>query len=110
MSIELSVKSMFKVVDQEFDYSHGIGFESHKTRDFNDKIPVNFSRREDIIRAIFLTQFWEEFYELAKYGAPTLNVGPSVIFDIDDSERALNDASFCVKLAEDFIDYIEEQE
>ncbi|WP_157969596.1 HEPN domain-containing protein [Haloplanus rubicundus] len=110
MSIELSVKSMFKAVDQEFDYSHGIGFESHNTQDFNRKVPADFPRREDIVRAIFLTQLWERFYELAKYGAPELNVGPSVIFEIDDGERALNDAAFCVELAEEFIDYVDESE
>lgn len=108
MCIELSVKSMFKAVGQDFDYSHGIGFDSHNTIDFNREIPEDFSRRAEITRAIFLTQLWEKFYEIAKYGAPELNVEPSHIFDIKDGERALNDASFCVELAEDFITHIEE--
>jgi hypothetical protein len=108
MSVELAVKSMFKTVGQDFDYSHGIGFDSHNTQGFNSRVPADFPRNNDIVRAIFLTQLWEKFYELAKYGAPQLNVGPSVLFDIEDGERAINDASFCVVLAEDFIDYIEE--
>jgi HEPN domain-containing protein len=94
-------------VGQDFDYSHGIGFSSHNTANFNREIPEDFPKREEIIRAIFLTQLWEKFYEIAKYGAPELNVGPSLIFDIKDGERALNDASFCVELAEDFINYVE---
>ena len=109
MCIELSVKSMFKAVGQDFDYSHGIGFESHNTKNFNREVPSEYSRREDIIRATFLTQLWEKFYQFAKYGAPELNAGPSMIFDIHDGERAMNDAEFCVELAEDFIDFIQNQ-
>ncbi|AXR77701.1 hypothetical protein [Natrarchaeobaculum sulfurireducens] len=108
MTIELSVKSMFKAVGQDFDYSHAIGFGSHNTQGFNNRIPNEFPRREEIVRAIFLTQLWEKFYELAKYGAPELNAEPSVIFDIDDGERAMNDATFCVELAEDFIEYVDD--
>ena len=108
MCIELSVKSMFKSVGSDFDYSHGISFDSHNTIDFNSKVPEGFHRKKDIIRAIFLTQLWESFYELAKYGAPKLNVGPSVIFDIKDGERAISDASFCVELAEEFVEFVEE--
>lgn len=110
VSVELSVKSMFKAVDQDFDYSHGINFESDNTRGFNNKVPADFPRGEDLIRAIFLTQLWDRFYQLAKYGAPVLNVGPSVIFDSEDGERAINDATFCVNLAEEFIDYIEQED
>lgn len=108
MSIELSVKSMFKSVGQDFDYSHGISFGSNNTQGFNSKVPDDFHRRDEIIRAIFLTQLWDKFYQLAKYGAPELDVGPSVIFEIEDGERAINDASFCVGLAEEFIDYVNE--
>lgn len=109
MCIELAVKSMFKAVDQDFDYSHGINFGSDNTRGFNRKVPAEYPRKEEVIRAIFLTQLWEKFYQLAKYGAPELDVGPSVIFEIGDGERALNDATFCVDLAEDFVDYVDEQ-
>jgi len=107
MSIELAVKSMFKAVGQDFDYSHGIGFGSANTQGFNNKIPNEFSRNEDIVRAIFLTQVWEKFYQIAKYGAPELNVGPTSMFEINDGERAINDATFCVELAEDLIDHMD---
>jgi len=108
MSIELAVKSMFKAVGKDFDYSHDIGFASHNTQQFNDEIPEEFPRNEDIVRAIFLTQVWEKFYQIAKYGAPELNVGPTAMFDINDGERAINDATFCVELAEELIDYMED--
>lgn len=108
MVIELSVKSMFKSVGQKFDKAHDIGFESHNTQGFNSKIPADFHRKEEVIRAIFLTQLWEKFYEVAKYGAPELNVGPSVIFENEDGERALTDATFCVELAEELIEYVDE--
>ena len=98
---------MFKGVDQEFEYSHGVGFESHNTQGFSSKVPADYPRKEEIIRAIFL-QVWEKCYEIAKYGVPEFDVGPSVVFEIEDGERAINDASFCVELAEDLIEYIDE--
>ena len=109
MCIEMSVKSMFKLVGDNFDYSHGISFSSGHTKNFYYNIPSGFGRHEDIVRSIFLTQFWESFYELAKYGAPELNVGPQTIFNESDAERALNDAKFCVNLAEDMLEYAEQE-
>ncbi|MFC6616175.1 hypothetical protein ACFQAS_14810 [Halopenitus salinus] len=106
LSIEIAVKSMYKAVDEEFKPTHDISFSSHETDRFNNSVPVDFERKDEIIRAIFLTQFWERFYELAKYGAPALDVGPSFIFDTPDGERAISDAQFCVGLAEDFIDHV----
>ncbi|MFC6723915.1 HEPN domain-containing protein [Halobium palmae] len=109
LAIELSVKAMFKAVGQEFDESHDINFKSHNTQNFNREIPDDYPRRDDIIRAIFLTQVWDKFYQIAKYGAPVINVDPSMIIDEDDGERALNDATFCVDVAEDFIDYVDDE-
>ena len=108
MVIELSVKAMFKTVGQDFDYSHDIGFSSGNTQGFNSQIPGDFPRNEEVIRAIFLTQVWEKFYQIAKYGVPELDVSPSIVFEIEDGERALNDASFCVDLAEDLLEFVEE--
>ncbi|MDZ5810272.1 hypothetical protein U4E84_02735 [Halorubrum sp. AD140] len=108
LSIEIAVKSMYKAVDEEFKPTHDISFRSHETDRFNDSVPADFERKDEIIRAIFLTQFWERFYELAKYGAPALNIGPSFIFDTTDGERAISDAQFCVDLAEDFINHVED--
>lgn len=62
-----------------------------------------------MIRAIFLTQFWNEFYELAKYGAPKMNVRPEEIFTGDDGERAINDTIFCADLANDLLEFVEER-
>lgn len=107
LSIEMAVKGMFKVASEQFDYSHGISFESGNTKNFYHNLPSGFNKDEEIVRAIFLTQFWERFYELAKYGAPDINVGPGTIFNESDAERALNDAKFCVDLAEDLIDHVD---
>ncbi len=108
MCVELSVKCMFKAIGCDFDYSHGINYESGKTQAFYHTIPSDYGRRDDIVRAIFLTQLWSIFYEKAKYGAPELDTDPSIIFEIEDGERAINDASFCIHLAQDFLKYVED--
>ena len=98
---------MFKLAGKDHPFSHGISFADGKTQGFYNEVPDDFGRREDVIRVIFLTKFWGEFYELAKYGAPKLNVLPEKIFVEDDASRALDDASFCVTLAEDLLEYVE---
>lgn len=106
LCIELSVKSMFKLSGMDHPFSHGISFENGMTQGFYSKIPEDFERKDDIVRVIFLTQFWKEFYELAKYGAPQLNVRPEMIFDIDDASRAVKDSEYCLEVAVDLLDYI----
>ena len=103
LSIELAAKSMFKVAGVNHPFSHGISFDSHETQGFYNEIPDKFKRKEDIARVIFLTQFWEEFYELSKYGAPQLDVIPEMVFEVSDGERAVNDAQFSINVAKDLL-------
>lgn len=105
LCIEISVKAMFKLTSQDHPFSHGISFQSGKTQGFYSKIPDEFDEKEEIVRVIFLTQFWEEFYELSKYGAPQLNVRPESIFTAEDGIRAVEDAEYCIQLAESLLDY-----
>lgn len=106
--IELSAKSMFKLVGMDHPFSHSISFDSGETQGFYHNIPNEFDRKEDVVRVIFLTQFWGEFYELSKYGAPHLNVRPEMIFEIDDGRRAVNDAEFCIEVAQELFNYATE--
>lgn len=108
LCIELSVKAMFKLVGKDHPFSHGVSFEDHQTKGFYYEVPDGFQRKEDIVRVIFLTQFWEGFYELAKYGAPGLNVRPETIFDINDGARAIEDAEYCIEVAQDLLRYVED--
>lgn len=108
LCIEMATKSMFKLVGKDHPFSHGISFSDGKTQGFYSEIPEDFSRNDDIIRVIFLTNFWSEFYELAKYGAPNLNVRPEMIFTGDDGSRAISDAAYCVDVAKSLLQYFEE--
>lgn len=108
LCIELAAKSMFKLTGKNHPFSHGISFDDGRTQGFYNEIPDEFDRKEDISRVIFLTQFWGEFYELAKYGAPQLNMRPEIIFTINDGSRAVNDAEYCIEVAEDLLLFVEE--
>lgn len=107
--IEISVKSMFKLVGKNYPFDHGVSLSDKRTQGFYHETPDSFEAKDDIIRAVFLTQFWHGFYELAKYGVPQMNVRPEKIFTDKDGERAINDAMFCVELANDLLDFVEER-
>jgi HEPN domain-containing protein len=106
--IEISVKSMFKLVGKEYPFQHGVSLSDGRTQGFYHEVPDSFEKKSEIIRAVFLTQFWNEFYELAKYGVPQMNVRPEVIFSGDDGERAIDDSIFCVDLAKDLLGFVKE--
>lgn len=107
--IELSTKSMFKMVGRDFPKKHGISFKDPKTQGFVYEIPDDFSHRDKVPRAIFLTRFWNEFYQLSKYGAPEINEDAEGILHKKDAERAIQDANFCLSLAQYLLDHIVEQ-
>jgi HEPN domain-containing protein len=106
LCIELSAKSLFKLVGRDYPFSHGVEFSSHETQGFYHEIPDEFSTKDDVPRVIFLTQFWGQFYELAKYGAPQLNVRPEMIFKANDGLRAVEDAEFCIGVAEEMLEQV----
>lgn len=106
LSIELATKSMFKLTGKDYPFSHSISFGSGETKGFYHELPKEFDRKDDVVRVIFLTQFWGEFYELAKYGSPQLNVRPEMIFDINDAERAVNDAEFCIEVSQELLEFV----
>lgn len=107
LCIELAVKAMFKLTGKDHPFSHGISFDDGRTQGFYSEIPDDFDRKSDVVRVIFLTQFWGEFYELAKYGAPQLNVRPEMIFNTGDGSRAIEDAEYCIDVAEDLLEFVE---
>jgi HEPN domain-containing protein len=106
LSIELATKSMFKLTGKDYPFSHSISFDSGETKGFYHELPDEFDGKDKVVRVIFLTQFWGEFYELAKYGSPQLNVRPEMIFSINDGERAVNDAKFCIGVAQELLEFV----
>jgi len=110
LCIELAAKSLFKLAGQDYPFSHGITLSDGRTQDFYTSIPDEFEEKEKIVRVIFTTQFWDHFYELAKYGSPQLNVRPEMIFTVNDCNRAIDDAEYCINVAESMLDYVEDLE
>lgn len=109
LCIELAAKAMFKLVGKDHPFSHGISLQDGQTMGFYSQIPDAYSRKKDVVRVVFLTQFWGEFYSLAKYGAPKLNVRPEMIFTQKDGSRAVDDARFCIEVAESLLSFVEGQ-
>lgn len=107
--IEISTKSMFKIVGQDFPKDHGISFKDGRTQGFIHKIRDEFTYGDKISRAIFLTKFWNGFYQLSKYGAPEINEDSDEILHIKDAKRAIHDAEFCINLSQHLLDHIVEK-
>ncbi|WP_336364856.1 hypothetical protein [Halalkalicoccus salilacus] len=104
--IEISVKSIHKIIGRKYQTnSHGLEFGHGDTQEFTNNIPADFTHENKVPRAIFLTQFWDTFYELSKYGAPKVDKDPEDIFHWRDAERAIEDATFCLNLAFHLLDY-----
>lgn len=105
-AVEISVKAMYFALDLEPpEKEHGISFDNAHPL-LTAEFPENFYREDDIPRAIFLTQFWKEFYTLAKYGDEVRDVPPTQIFSDDDLEIAINHAAFCQNLCQTLIDSV----
>jgi HEPN domain-containing protein len=109
VGIELAVKAMFKSVGENPPQKHGIHFSDAEAL-LNIEERTEFDRANEIPRALFLTRFWHEFYEEAKYGYPDQNVLPSDIFRNEDVKRAISDAEFCTELSKELIDCLMEEE
>lgn len=91
--------------DAGWVYGHGLDFEDAEEL-FDVDTPDNFHREDDFPRAVFLTQFWEEFYEKAKYGNEELSIPPDTFFTDEDAELAFEHAKWCVNLAKRYFDAV----
>ncbi|WP_368277059.1 HEPN domain-containing protein [Halorussus halobius] len=109
LCIELSVKSMFLALGIKHPERHHITFEDKTTKGLLENVPDGFEKGDDFPRAIFLTQFWHRFYELTKYGVPKLGIKPIDIIDRSDAEKAINDAEYCVNLANELVQHQTEE-
>lgn len=105
LCIELSVKSMFIATGVEHPQKHDIEFDDNRTEGLLRNIPDDFDKGEKVPRAVFLTQFWHQFYELTKYGVPDLGLKPVDITALNDVKKAISDGEFCVEIAKDLVEY-----
>lgn len=108
LSIELSAKAIFLLSGINFPESHGFPFDpderSNLTRNLVRKAkagdyPDGFVDIEKIPRVLFLTQFWEQFYQPAKYPEQDLGVRPDELFTEEEASLAVTHAEECVLVA-----------
>jgi len=102
--MELSAKALFKLIGIDFPKKHEIKFDRKETKrllkELLDKdFPKSFYEKDKIPRLFFLTQFWEKFYILSKYGIDKLNIGPDDLFEKEEAKLALKHAKECYNIA-----------
>lgn len=106
VSVELAAKSIFKTLGINPPPCHDIELSNERVQGLLSRIPKEFENGEKIPRVIFLTQFWERFYTLAKYGEPKINLSSKDIVNIDDAQRAVQDAEYCLNVSTELHNYM----
>lgn len=107
-SIEISVKAMFHAVGEDPPKNHDISFQNAYALLHAD-FPEHFSQAQSIPRAVFLTQFWNEFYTIAKYGNEDNLIPANQLFDEDEAKLAVDHAQFCVTTAGALLNSVEQE-
>lgn len=95
--IELCGKVLFVLVGEDPPKEHGLDFENGQ-RVLRSEFPERFNRETDIARVIFITQLWEEFYTIAKYGDENYSIPADDLFEREDAELAVSHAKFCYRV------------
>ena len=104
--VELSAKSIFKSLGVNPVQKHDITFDNERVSGLLGRIPEGEDFTENVPRVIFLTQFWERFYTLAKYGVPEQNLSSFELMEPSDALRAVQDAEFCQETASEVFYYV----
>lgn len=98
--IEISAKSIFKLMGYNFPTSHDVQLDHDLTQSLLlTDFPAHFYDESDVPRVMFLTQFWHEFYETSKYGDEISNIPPNDLFRENDAKKAYEDARQCYSVA-----------
>jgi len=104
--VELSAKAMCKTVGVNPPESHDLEFENDRIEGLFSRIPDEFRSSNKIPRVIFLVQFWERFYTLAKYGVPEKNLASHDFMKPRDARRAIQDAEYCRAVGLELHNYV----
>ncbi|KYK34071.1 MAG: hypothetical protein AYK18_14570 [Theionarchaea archaeon DG-70] len=102
--IELSIKSVFLVLQEEYPKRHE--FKEEEFENILKKIPDNFEYL-NFPQLYFYSKFWLSFYTTAKYGLEILGIGADKLFEKEEAELALKHAQKCESAARILKDYIE---
>lgn len=104
--VELAAKAIFKTVGVNPVERHEISFNHERVTGLLNRLPSDSDLSKRVPRVIFLTQFWERFYTLSKYGVPERNISSFELLNESDALRAVQDADYCIDTAEELIDLV----
>lgn len=104
--IELSAKTIFKSLGVNPVEKHDMEFSNERVSGALGRVPDTGELPERVPRVVFLTQFWERFYTISKYGVPEENISSFEIMNESDGLRAVQDADFCAEVADNVHSYV----
>jgi HEPN domain-containing protein len=102
--IELSVKAIFLLLQEEYPKRHE--FKEEEFEAILKKIPEKLKYLEFPKLYLYL-KFWSTFYTVAKYGLEKIGVGPEKLFGKEEAELALKHADKCYYAASVLKSYVE---
>jgi len=102
--IELSVKAIFLLLQEEYPKRHE--FEEEEFEAILKKIPEKL-KYLGFPKLYLYSKFWSTFYTVAKYGLEKIGVGPEKLFEKEEAELALKHADKCYYAASMLKNYIE---
>lgn len=100
-AVELSLKAALRLIGIDFPKWHDIGEVLTKEK---SKFPNNF--KEKIRKLAEISNLLVKFREPAMYGNAEGRKSPSMIFNKEIAENALNDAKYCVQNIEELFSII----
>ncbi len=109
--VELSVKAVFKLLDIEYPYQHGIEpnreqFKelARQLRAFQNEFEVHTLSYIRLPRLLFLLNFWSHFYTVAKYGYDVESLAAArELFGDNEAALAVENARECLTASRQLI-------
>jgi HEPN domain-containing protein len=101
--IELSIKAIFLLLQEEYPKEHK--FKEEEFGVILDKIPEKL-KYLDFHKFYLYFKFWSSFYIIAKYGLEKIGVGADKLFEKEEAELALKHADKCRFAASQLANYI----
>jgi HEPN domain-containing protein len=100
--IELSVKAIFLIFQEEYPRKHE--FSEEEFEKILKNIP-NELKHLDFPKIYLYSKFWLQFYTVAKYGLEKFGIGADKLFEKEEAELALKHADKCEFAANRLLNY-----
>jgi HEPN domain-containing protein len=102
--IELSVKSIFLLLQEKYPKKHE--FKEEEFEQILSKIPEKL-KYLDFPKVYLYSKFWSNFHTVAKYGLEEIGVGADKLFEKEEAELALKHAKRCESTASQLKVYLQ---